>query len=218
MAKYETVVSDIKAQMLAGDLRPGDRLPATHELCSRYGVSKITVNRAMEVLSSEGLVIRKRGKGTFALTTPTAQASPDLVYEVHVFSAVKPNASVRDVLGLSFDEFCYYLVRTCNRAGVTLYVEYVFLPIRLTHALRAVHVEGDLYQMLERDLGLRVTSVQQTASAYAPNATEAKWLGCTTSDALVRIEEVARLENASAVVYATVVHAPGFSFGSISKG
>ena len=40
-------------------------VPTEAELCSSFGVSRITVKRAMHELTKEGLVIRQRGRGTF---------------------------------------------------------------------------------------------------------------------------------------------------------
>jgi len=44
---------------------PGDLLPSEAEIEKRYGVSRITVRKAIEELSREGIVIKKQGKGTF---------------------------------------------------------------------------------------------------------------------------------------------------------
>lgn len=217
MSKFESVISDIQRQMLSGELRPGDKLPSTDELCRHYGVSKITVNRAMDELTSAGLVVRKRGKGSFVLSTPEVKASADLVYQVHVFSTVKPDSAVASALTLDYDEFCYYLVRTCNKGGITLYIEYDFLPIRLAHGLRAVHIEGNIHEMLDHALNLRVANVHQNVSAYAPTEQEAAWLGCDVHTALLRIEETAYLGDGSPVEYSTVIHQPGYTFNSLSR-
>jgi len=217
MSKFESVISDIQRQMLAGDLRPGDKLPSTDELCRRYGVSKITVNRAMDELTSAGLVVRKRGKGTFVLSTPKVKAHADLAFEVHVFSTVKPDAAVTSALALDFDDFCYYLVRTCNKGGVTQYIEYDYLPIRLAHGLRAVHIEGNIHEMLDQALNLKISNVHQTVTAYAPTAQEATWLGCNEQTALIKIEEIAYLGDGVPVEYSTIVYRPGYTFNSLSR-
>jgi GntR family transcriptional regulator len=43
----------------------GGAIPTEAELCAAFGVSRITVKRAMHELTKEGLIVRQRGRGTF---------------------------------------------------------------------------------------------------------------------------------------------------------
>mgnify|MGYP000199385773 CR=1 FL=1 len=54
MLKYETIAQDIQSRIEDGDLVPNDKLPTVVDLCDRYGVSKITVKRAFEILTEKG--------------------------------------------------------------------------------------------------------------------------------------------------------------------
>ena len=56
----EYLLQEIKRNYTAGDL-----LPSEGEIEAQYGVSRITVRKAIEELSREGIVIKKQGKGTF---------------------------------------------------------------------------------------------------------------------------------------------------------
>lgn len=53
---------------LIGSMEAGDRLPAEPALCERYGVSRVTVRRAMDELILSGHVVREQGRGTFVAT------------------------------------------------------------------------------------------------------------------------------------------------------
>ena len=50
---------------MAGDLRPGDRIPASRELATQLGVHRTTVANAYAELESEGLIHGHVGRGTF---------------------------------------------------------------------------------------------------------------------------------------------------------
>jgi hypothetical protein len=50
---------------MAGSLKPGDQLPSQTELMRRFGVSDRTVLRSLEALRRDGLIVRRRGSGTF---------------------------------------------------------------------------------------------------------------------------------------------------------
>lgn len=64
-ALYQQVKEYIARQIQGGAWRPGDRVPSEQELVTRFGVSRMTVNRALRELSEQGRVVRMAGVGTF---------------------------------------------------------------------------------------------------------------------------------------------------------
>ncbi|MGX7245963.1 GntR family transcriptional regulator [Enterococcus quebecensis] len=65
---YLDVADQIKADIMNGTYPVGSLLPTEAELEQLFDVSKITVRRAIELLSSEELVEKKSGKGTTVLS------------------------------------------------------------------------------------------------------------------------------------------------------
>lgn len=65
MTKYEVISSDIRKKIQNGTFPLNSQLPTEPELGEQYNVSRITVKKAIDQLVSEGLVIKKRGSGTF---------------------------------------------------------------------------------------------------------------------------------------------------------
>ena len=73
--KYETIRDQIRRQIETGELKPGSRLKTELDMAAEYGVSAITVRRAMADLVAGGQVIRKRGAGTFV--APAGAPEPE---------------------------------------------------------------------------------------------------------------------------------------------
>ena len=65
-APYQRVKQHLKDGLAGGDWPPGALMPSEAELVARFGVSRMTVNRALRELQAEGLVDRSQGIGTFA--------------------------------------------------------------------------------------------------------------------------------------------------------
>jgi GntR family transcriptional regulator len=61
---YEQIKSVLRDQIVSGKLVPGEMMPTEHELCAIFGVSRITVVRALNELAAAGFVERVQGKGT----------------------------------------------------------------------------------------------------------------------------------------------------------
>jgi GntR family transcriptional regulator len=69
---YKQLYTILRRGIARGDWKPGDRMPSEAELIEAYGVSRITVRQAFDMLVQEGLVYRRRGSGTF-VAVPTIQ-------------------------------------------------------------------------------------------------------------------------------------------------
>ena len=64
-AIYEQIVSQIKAQIMSGQLSEGDALPSMRALAQSLRISVITTKRAYEELERDGFIISQTGKGSF---------------------------------------------------------------------------------------------------------------------------------------------------------
>jgi GntR family transcriptional regulator, histidine utilization repressor len=65
-APYARVKQHLKDGLARGRWNPGELMPSEAELVTEFGISRMTVNRALRELQSEGLVQRVQGVGTFA--------------------------------------------------------------------------------------------------------------------------------------------------------
>jgi GntR family transcriptional regulator, histidine utilization repressor len=65
-APYSRVKQHLKDGLATGRWNPGELMPSEAELTVQFGVSRMTVNRALRELQAEGLVERVQGVGTFA--------------------------------------------------------------------------------------------------------------------------------------------------------
>lgn len=63
-SKYAEIRGDLEQAIRSGDLPPGSRLPTERELVQQYGVSRATVQRAVNSMAEAGLVTRRRRAGT----------------------------------------------------------------------------------------------------------------------------------------------------------
>ncbi len=69
IAYYYQVAETLKGRIEAREYPPGDLLPSEKDLSAEFGVSNITIRRAMSLLVEQGLVVRRRGVGTRVLET-----------------------------------------------------------------------------------------------------------------------------------------------------
>jgi len=67
---YQQVAADLRRQIVSGDMPVGTRLQPHRELAGTYGVSIITINKALAGLVAEGVLHSRVGRGTFVAVRP----------------------------------------------------------------------------------------------------------------------------------------------------
>ena len=65
LPRYYQVYSSLQDRIRAGEFRSGEALPSERQLVKDYGVSRITVIKAMDLLERDGLIERQQGRGSF---------------------------------------------------------------------------------------------------------------------------------------------------------
>ncbi|WEX08778.1 FadR/GntR family transcriptional regulator [Chelativorans sp. AA-79] len=87
----ERVVAAVRAQILSGDYRPGEKLPTESRLTDLFGVSRTVVREAIATLAADGLVESRQGAGVFVRERPamafssiTAEISNKISYALNV--------------------------------------------------------------------------------------------------------------------------------------
>ncbi len=65
--KFKTILSQLQMKIISGEWSEGFKIPTEMDLCSQYGVSRVTVRRALEDLVAHGYITRTRGRGSYVL-------------------------------------------------------------------------------------------------------------------------------------------------------
>ncbi|WP_119696746.1 GntR family transcriptional regulator [Microbacterium halotolerans] len=86
-AQYRRIALILWDEIRAGGYTAGERLPAEHELSSRFEVNRLTVRQAIAELQKLGIVQIRRGSGTFVAEPPSL---------VEIVSTVPARAQRRD--------------------------------------------------------------------------------------------------------------------------
>ncbi|GLZ15841.1 GntR family transcriptional regulator [Actinomadura sp. NBRC 104425] len=72
-SRYQQVADDLREAIRRGTYGPGAALPSQPELARKYGLTQTSINRAIALLESEGLIRTERGIGSFVLDIPTVK-------------------------------------------------------------------------------------------------------------------------------------------------
>lgn len=89
--RQEEIVAALRDQIVAGEYRPGDRLPKQADLVRRFHASTVTIQRALEQLADHGLVRSEARKGVFVDDFPPHLVDYCLIFPHPVAKMARSN-------------------------------------------------------------------------------------------------------------------------------
>jgi len=98
---YIQIMENLKSKIARGELKPGDKLPSVRELSGKIGVNPNTIARAYSELEREGVIMTRRGQGTYVTDDPRKVTE---IREEMAASALSTFLESLRALGLSRDE------------------------------------------------------------------------------------------------------------------
>lgn len=198
---YFQLFSLLKGMILDGSLPFSERIPTEEQLAEAFDVSRITAKRAMDELAKEGLVERKRGKGSHVIYkyTPKPVKAPliGMLQEIESMarnsqaslleaSLTTPPSGIKKELELSDNEKALHLIRVREREGRKFgyYVSWT-AGVEMPEEPDFFVTEPRLSYF--RKKGLEITHVTQTLSAVSANREIASTLGIAEGTALLTL-------------------------------
>lgn len=99
--KYMEIYEHYKRLIQTGEAAEKDRLPSESEIGKQFSVSRITVVKALDLLSNQGLIYRIQGGGTFVSPLQQVEQKADPVNLISLITAFQPmgreNSLIRSI-------------------------------------------------------------------------------------------------------------------------
>lgn len=203
---YYQVAIVLRHRILDGVYHPGERIGSEAEMCKEYGVSRITVRQALAELEREGLVLRRRGLGTYVSERLPQMASisftgflEDLFAQVLLTESrqveieqLPASEEVAQALQLGQAETVVRIERTRWMGGDSLAHTVNYLPLSVGANVTADDLhELPLMHLLDRRLGVQLEEAIQTIHAVLASAQLAEKLGIAEGAPLLLVQRTA---------------------------
>ena len=223
MLKYEAIAKELRDNIVNGVFSPGQQLALEKEMCEQYGVSRITIKRAVDELVKQGLVVKRRGSGTFVKSLEDQDVKElgmanqfngfaatfkgrEVGTRVLRFDIVHPTKEVAAKLQMTEDDFIYDIIRVRSLEGDPIVIEYTQMPIQLIPGLKRRVLENSIYSYIEGELKLKIQSAHRTVRAIMPTDEEKQELDIQGVLPLLEVEQVAFLDDGRPFEYSIAHH------------
>jgi GntR family transcriptional regulator len=188
---HHRIYVTLTASLDTGEWKQGDRMPTEAELSAQFGVSLITVRRALDELVRESRIERTRGKGTFVSKQPVERDLTELTSftdemrnrgrdartELLHASLAEASPRVASKLAIPAGSAVYSIERLRFVDDEPLLIELVQLPAHLAPGLLDEDLAGQsLYDILSDRHGIHLVRGEESLQPALPSAREAKLL------------------------------------------
>ena len=206
---YVQLMEELETSIRNGVYKPGDKIMTEAEMATEYGVSLITVRKAVGSLMEKGLVVRKQGKGTFVTKPKYSRNMKKLqsFTEMCEQMGVKPGAQVlenrlimadkkvADRLGIEPGSNVVYISRLRLADGEPVQVEKSYFPLKYAFLLEEDLNNGSMFECLKEKAGAKVASSEKMIELCRATAEEAALMDVKKGDYLLFVKSTAYDEN-----------------------
>lgn len=206
---YVQLMEELETSIRNGVYKPGDKIMTEAEMAREYGVSLITVRKAVGSLMEKGLVVRKQGKGTFVTKPKYSRNMKKLqsFTEMCEQMGVKPGAQVlenrliaadkkvADRLGIEPGSNVVYISRLRLADGEPVQVEKSYFPLKYAFLLEEDLNDGSMFECLKEKAGAKVASSEKMIELCRATAEEAALMDVKKGDYLLFVKSTAYDEN-----------------------
>jgi len=220
---YHQIYLILREQIATGAYDAAARLPTEAEISAAYSVSRITAKRALDELADDGLVVRRRGRGTQVVrrvaAAPVEANISGLIenllavgletsVDILEFGYGPASPAVRKALALADGEEVQRAVRVRRHDGTPLSYSTSWVPARIGRAYTARDLARKPLLALLEKAGCLVGSADQTVSAALAEPAVARALEVRVGSPLLSVVRTVFDQRGRPVEHIAILYRP----------
>lgn len=212
--QLKSIINDMIA---SEELKEGDVLLPEREICKEQGISRMTVNRAINSLVAEGILYRKQGKGTFVsrkkkkyqfnnvkgFTEVMKSRGIDIKSDIIKFEILNPDENIIKKLGITDKkENVYKIIRIRYVENDPFGYEIAYIPEKICGGMtKGMLDDNSLYKILENEYGYKVCRVEQIIDPIEVSGRICDRLKCEKGSLALNIQRTSYTEDDTIIEY-----------------
>ena len=195
--RHQQIAADLRAEIMAGDLAPGEQLPSTQHLVQRFSAANATIQRALAALKREGFIYSLVGKGVyvrdrrpFVVDAASYLAPSPKGYAYRLLDVIEVQAptEVASALELAPEATTVLRRRVLSHDGEPIELSWSYYPAGIaadSPLARKLRIPGGAIQALA-ELGYPQREFADRLSARLPTTEELEILGLPDDVPVIR--------------------------------
>lgn len=204
MSKYQTIIDSIHEKIFSGEYKVGMQLPSQEELANEYQTSRMTIQKALNILRREDVVFTEKGVGTFVKSKVLGQTNAKeyigltnrfknkqkVTSQVISFQLRPAVEEEIEKLELKEDDFVYDIIRARFVNDEPYSMEYTIMPRKLIPEITEDILHHSIYQYIQNDLNLRIGTATRRIRADKSDQYDQRYMGIDKHDPVLEVEQV----------------------------
>ena len=229
---YEQLMNILEHDIRTGNYSPGDRIMTESELSQKYGISLITVRKAISLLTEKGLLVKKQGKGTFVAKPKYSRNIRHLYGFTQMCEqmGVEPSGQMLDnrlivadektakKLGITIGSNVIYIQRIRYANGEPVIIDRNYFPPKYAELLQHRFDNNSLFAYLKEHMGIICKESEKLIELCHVTSEEAKMLDVKRGDYMMFVKSTAYDQNREPIyVGIQIINGERFSLNVYEK-
>lgn len=224
VAKYKEVSNEIRKRIKNGTYPIEDRMPDQTTLAKEFQTSRVTIKKALDLLTVVGLIYTIQGSGTYIkqnalqLAESSIRIGQNIGLTDHVDESMElENKTLKFDVRFPTEEECEQLLlkkedpvyeierlRILNNQPYSL--EHSILPLTLVPGVTQEVLQQSMYDYIRNELGIVFGENRQTIRAAQPDELDKEYLNCSEDEPVLEVSKVMFTSSGIPLEYSKVRH------------
>ena len=212
---YKSIADRLRLRLNSADFAIGSPLPGEKKLAEEFGVARMTIRKAIDLLVDWGLVVRRHGSGTYVarkdvhhetsnltgLAEVLRKQGKEVVSQVLAFEVMPAPPAIASLLRIKIDERIYFSRRV---DGKPLMLEDSYMPVKLFRNLSLSHLEGSKFDYIEKECGIIISGNYETLTPVLADKQLARSMNVPEQTPLLRITSLSYSDSGEFLNYSVM--------------
>ena len=215
---YKSIADRLRLRLNSADFAIGSPLPGEKKLAEEFGVARMTIRKAIDLLVDWGLVVRRHGSGTYVarkdvhhetsnltgLAEVLRKQGKEVVSQVLAFEVMPAPPAIASLLRIKIDERIYFSRRVRYVDDKPLMLEDSYMPVKLFRNLSLSHLEGSKFDYIEKECGIIISGNYETLTPVLADKQLARSMNVPEQTPLLRITSLSYSDSGEFLNYSVM--------------
>ncbi len=213
MAKYLDIAAELSRRIRDQQYVGGESIPDQKTLAQDFKTSRMTIQKALDVLNTEGLSYSVQGSGTFVKknaaeisdynvrsdqyvgTTQLFGKNHNVTSQIIDFHISNPTKNAQSALKIDRNQPVYDIIRLRFVDEKVYALEYTTMPTLVIPDVTEKVLLHSVYEHIQKTLGLKIGAAYRIVSAVKPDKLDQQYLECEPTDPVLQIAQIVYLSD-----------------------
>jgi len=215
---YKFIADKLRLRLNSPFVAVGSAIPAEKVLATEFGVARMTLRKAIDLLVREGLLERRHGSGTYVSAKDISHETSSLIglaevlrlqgkeviSKVLAFELIAAPPAIADQLRINSGERLFFSRRLRYVDEKLLMLEESYMPVKIFPDLSLAHLEKSKFDYIEQECGIVLEGNYESLRPVLSDKRLSHLMDIAEKTLLLRVDSLSYSNTGSFINYAVM--------------